>query len=201
MATATLQANRLDRLRMHRISVEQYHQMIEKGVLREGAPVELLEGLLVTKMARTPSHDGTISRLNRFFSRVLTDAWDVRVQCALTTDDSEPEPDLLIAVASDEDYTSRHPYPEDTALVIEVALTTLEEDRDWKGRIYARAKIPYYWIVNLKDRQIEEYTNPRGGRSPRFQQLRILKPGQSISVVLLGKETVKLQVKDLFRGS
>ena len=123
------------------------------------------------------------------------------MQSALTTSDSEPEPDLLIAVASEDGYMSRHPCPEDTPLVIEVALTTLQEDREWKGRIYARAKIPCYWIVNLNDRQIEEYNSPKVGRSPRFQKLRVFKPGQTISAVLSESEIIKLQVKELFRAS
>lgn len=44
-----------------RLTVEQYHHMIQAGILTEDDPVELLEGWLVTKMSKNPH---TVLRLN-----------------------------------------------------------------------------------------------------------------------------------------
>src|SRR4051794_22378571 len=82
--------------RLQRISVEQYHRMIASGALTENDPIELLEGWLVSKMPRDPQHDVCITKLQNRLIRMLPEEWIVRVQCAVTTKDSEPEPDLAI---------------------------------------------------------------------------------------------------------
>jgi len=183
--------------RLHRISVAQYHRMIQAGVLTEDHNVELLDGFLVAKMPHNPPHDGTITCIHRRLDRVLGDEWIVRVQCAITTKDSEPEPDLVVAKGPLEQYFQRHPSPVDIALAIEVANSTLEDDRYLKGRLYARARIPIYWIANLVDYRIEMYADPRGGKFPVYQQEAVFERSQAVPLVLQGKEIAKIPVKDL----
>jgi Uma2 family endonuclease len=78
-----------------------------------------------------------------------------------------------------------------------VSDSTLPGDRDDKGRIYARAGIACYWIVNLNDRQVEEYTLPCGpGADPRFGRRVDHLPGDSLSL-LLGTTTVQAAVQEL----
>ncbi len=55
-------------------------------------------------------------------------------------------------------YLDRHPGAEDIALIVEVSDTTLQRDRTVKKRIYARAGIAIYWIVNLVEGLVEVYS-------------------------------------------
>lgn len=75
----------------------------------------------------------------------------MRVQSAITLEDSEPEPDIAVVLGPEERYLEAHPTAPDIGLTVEVADTTLRLDGDFKDPLYARAKIPIYWIVNLVD--------------------------------------------------
>ncbi len=156
--------------RFQKFTVPQYHRMIEAGVLSEDHLVELLEGYLVTKMPHNPAHSGTLTRFPRRLARALPENWIIRVQLPITTKDSEPEPDIAVVSGPEEKYLTRQPVSWEIGLVVETANTSLEEDRLIKGRVYARARIAVYWIANLVDRQIEVYTQPRGGRNPSYQR-------------------------------
>src|SRR5262245_42150015 len=170
-----------------RFSVDEYHRLTESGILTEDDNLELIEGYLVLKMSRNPPHDGTLHRAMKLLTKFLPGGWDVRVQSALTLADSEPEPDLAVVREDPLGYLTRHPSAADVGLVIEIADPTLAGDRADKGRVYARAAIPCYWIVNLVDRQIEEYTGPSGPTgSPGYARRRDLRAGDTLDVTLDG---------------
>src|SRR5262249_4914297 len=114
---------------------------------------------------QNPPHAGALTRIPRRLARELPEDWLIRVQLPITTEDSEPEPGIAVVTGPDEKYVSRHPVHWEIGLLIEAADTSLEDDRLIKGRLYARAKIAVYWIANLVDRQIEAYSEPRGGRN------------------------------------
>lgn len=78
---------------LRRLTVAEYHQMIWAGILTEYDDIELLEGYLILKMSRNAPHDGTVQKANRRLLRRLPPGWDVRLQPAITLDDSEPEPE------------------------------------------------------------------------------------------------------------
>ena len=181
-----------------RFTVEQYHEMIRAGILTEDDPVELLEGWLVPKMPKNPPH-GVVTRLaQKALDRILPAGWDVRVQDPITTDTSEPEPDVAVARGDTRDYIEHHPGPKDMALAIEVSETTLNRDRGLKKRIYARARIPVYWIINLMDRQIEVYTVPTGPtKTPDYRRREVYGLGDSVPVVIDGKQVGSLRVREL----
>jgi len=151
-----------------RLSVEQYHKMLETGILREGDPIELLEGWLVYKMTKNPPHETALGLLQDALTPLLPKGWILRIQAPITLSDSEPEPDVAIVRGKRQDYARRHPSPQDVAIVIEVSDATFQRDRELKQRIYARAGISAYWIVNLVEGQIEIYTRPQG-KSGIFQ--------------------------------
>ena len=75
-------------------------------------------------------------------------------------DQSEPEPDFLLLKPSADDYTGRHPQPDDVFLLIEVSDTTLAYDREEKIPAYGRAGIAEVWIVNLNNASLEIYRDP-----------------------------------------
>jgi Uma2 family endonuclease len=143
-----------------RFTVEGYQRLTQIGVFHEDDNVELLEGWIVPKMARGPLHDGTIAVLNGLLSKILPVDWHVRVQSSLVTIDSVPEPDLTVVCGNPRDYRGKHPTGRDTALVVEVAESSVSLDRK-KAAIFARAGIPEYWIVNLDDWQLERMTQPQ----------------------------------------
>lgn len=180
------------------LSIDQYHEMIQAGILTEDDPVELLEGILVPKAPKKAPHTLTTDLTREALSGVLGVGWQVKSQDPLTTADSEPEPDVMIARGERRHYADRHPTPEEVALVVEVADSTLQRDQVTKKRLYARAGILIYWIINLIDRQIEVYTEPTGATTaPDYSRQQIYKLSDMIPVVIEGREITRLPVKDL----
>jgi Uma2 family endonuclease len=182
----------------HRLTVEQYHRMIAEGILGEDDPVELLEGYMVTKMPRSPEHDSALSAVHDEMRRLLPPGFTTRGQCAATIQESEPEPDLVVARGARTLYVHRHPGPADTALVVEVSSSSLGRDRTDKARIYARAGIPVYWVVNVVDKQIEVFTEPSGpADAPAYARQEVFAGGTSVPVVLDGNTVGAIAVADV----
>jgi Uma2 family endonuclease len=171
----------------YRFSVDQYHRMIQTGVLTENDRVELLEGWVVEKMTQNPPHASAVMRLDRRLTRLLAEEWLVRVQSPIVTADIQPEPDVAVVRGPEETYARRHPGRQDVALVVEVADTSVEEDRGLKRRLYARARLPVYWIVNLVETTVEVSTLPRGGRAPAYRQVQVYQPADDVPVVIGGE--------------
>ena len=184
---------------LHRFSVEDYHQLYESGILEETDYVELIEGYIVHQQRpRSPLHCGTLSLVLDYLHQMIPDGWRVRVHSGATLSDSEPEPDLAIVRAGRGDYMHRHPGPDDIAALIEVADWTLALDRADKCRIYARAGIPVYWIVNLVDNQIEVYTSPVGDPAPAYRVRTDRRSGDDIDVILDGQRVGSVSVSAVF---
>lgn len=185
----------MPRIPIHRFTVAQYHRMIATGVLTENDRVELLEGWIVDKMPQHPVHAGTISILLARLQAKLPKEWIVRVQSPITLEESEPEPDLAIVSGPEERYLTAHPKPEDIAIVIEVADTTIEHDRTTKGRTYARARLPVFWIVNLVEQQVEIYTQPRGGKAPSYRHRENFGIEYGAPIFVEGREIGRIPVR------
>ncbi len=185
-----------------RFSVAEYHKLIELGILTEDDNLELLEGYLVHKMSRNPPRDSTLQKLMKRLLRLLPAGWDLRVQCAVTLPESEPEPDLTVVRGEENDYETRHPGPADVGVVVEVADSTLPGDRADKCRIYARAGVVCYWIINLADRQVEVYTMPSGPTvSPSYGQRTDYRDGDQVPLVLDGVTVANVAVLDVLPQS
>jgi Uma2 family endonuclease len=148
-------------LAQHRFNVEEYHRMAETGVLRPDARVELLDGRIIDMSPIAPFHGGLVKRLSRLFTLKAKGRWTVSIQDPLRLDDhSEPEPDVMLLKPAPDDYTSRHPQPDDVFLLIEVSDTTLDHDHTEKLPAYGRAGVVEVWIVNLQDSTFEVYRKP-----------------------------------------
>jgi Uma2 family endonuclease len=183
---------------MAKWSVARYQRMIEAGILTVDDKVELLENYVVLKMPRNPRHDSTIQRmLDRLFP-ARPAGWGLRVQSAITLPDSQPEPDFALVRGSATDYEARHPGPADVGILIEVADASLLRDQRDKARIYARAGIPCYWIVNLVDRRVEVHTQPSGPVAvPAYGAVQTYQPGDAVPVVLDGATVGTAAAADL----
>lgn len=186
---------------MFRLSVNQYHAIVTAGILTENDPVELLEGCLITKMAKNPSHARSTGYLFDALIRLLPLGWHLVVQDPITLADSEPEPDITIVRGSRDDYPGRHPEPNEIALVIEVADSSLSIDRKWKKRLYAAAGIPAYWVVNLPDKVIEVYTKPSGSAaSAEYQHQQDYGLADTLPFILDDQPIGNLAVAQLLRS-
>lgn len=145
----------------YRWTIERYHRAVEAGVF-EGQALELLAGELIEMAPEGVPHAGLSSDAADYLREQLGSQVKVREAKPITlADDSEPEPDLAIVKPSGAVYrTERHPYAEDVFWLIEYANTSLEKDLQIKTRIYARAAIPEYWVINLRTRELIVFRNP-----------------------------------------
>lgn len=179
---------------MLRLSVEQYDAMVSAGILGADARVELLEGLLVTKMTKRPPHRIATRRTRVALEGVVPVGWYVDTQEPIVTSDSEPEPDVAVVRGRTEDYTDSNPGAEHVGLVVEVADATLLSDRKRKARIYAKAGIPTYWLVDLARRVLAVHTGPTAGG---YVQVVELTDDDSVSVTLAAVEVGRVDVRAL----
>jgi Uma2 family endonuclease len=144
--------------------------MIEEGILREGAPIELIDGILVRKdrsdwgsdpMSHGARHAYCLQQLRKLEQHLERSNCHLRLQLPITlSDHREPEPDGAIVVGTTADYLNRHPTRSDCGMVIEVSDSSLVYDQSVKQAIYAAAGIPIYLIVNIPENRIELYSNP-----------------------------------------
>jgi Uma2 family endonuclease len=181
-----------------RFSVEKYQRLIDVGILGKYDKVELLEGYITLKLPRSPKHDATCQLIGGTLSGLDAVGWTVRPGLSLVLADSEPEPDFAVVRGASRGYLARHPGPDDTALVIEVAESSLARDRDDKARIYARAAIPAYWVVNLVDGTVEVYTLPSGPvPAPHYASRQTVRPPDAVPLTLDGASIGPIPATDL----
>src|SRR5689334_17957657 len=132
---------------MRTFTVDQYHQLIRAGILTAADKVELLDGALVLRETRSPPHSTTTHLAEQAIRGRIGDEWRCRIRGAITTTDSEPEPDISVVIAPPQRYLSNHPVPDDIALIVEVADSAiLLEERRKRCCVYGRARIREYWI-------------------------------------------------------
>ncbi len=183
--------------RLHRLSVAQYEKMTELEILGAADRVELLNGWIVDKVTQNPPHNAAIDCASEMLRERLPSGWLVREQKAIALADSMPEPDLVVVKGTPRRYAARHPRPQDIALIVEVADSTLADDRKTKGSLYARDGLACYWIVNLVDEQIEVYSRPKRGRTAAYQDRHDYHKGQSVPLAINGRDLGAISVQDL----
>jgi len=142
-------------------TTEEYHRMAEAGILSEDDRVELIEGEIVRMSPIGTRHSACVDRLNALFARRFHRRAIVRVQNPIVLSRwTEPQPDLTILRPREDFYAERHPRPPDVLLVVEVAETSGDYDRGTKLALYAAARVPEVWIVDVPGRAIEVYRGP-----------------------------------------
>lgn len=185
-------------LPVRKFSVDEYHRLIETGTLKSGDPYELLEGWIVQRMSRNTPHETSLVLTADIIRVLIPDGYHVRVQSAITLSDSEPEPDVVVVRGGPRDYPVDLPSPPNIPLVVEIADSSLQHDRVVKGRIYARAGIPVYWVVNLVDMQVEVYGDPTGDvANPEYRQRVDYRAGQSAPLVIDGSSVGTIAADDI----
>jgi Uma2 family endonuclease len=186
------------------LTVEQYRQLMELGVIVEGDPYELLDGQVIRKLRNAEGEDPmtignyhvwVVTTLGRVGRKLERHGCYMRLQSPVSLPPyNEPEPDGAIVRGDKDAYRERTPTAADTLCVIEVADASLRRDRGVKQKIYANAGIPLYVIVNLPDRVIEVYTRPM---KDRYADRETLSPGQKVSFPTAAGVVVAVPVRQL----
>ena len=183
---------------LYRMTVEEYEALVASGAFKGRNRFHLIDGYLVEKMTQDPPHTAADERCGRELLRVVPRGWTVRsgkpVRIPRPGRDSEPEPDRSVVRRRPDDYAGRHPDPGDIALVVEIADSSLAEDRDYAINLYGPAGISVCWIVDVNARRLKVYTlaGPQGYGPPEF-----FGEGQIVPVMIRGRQVGRIAVKDI----
>jgi hypothetical protein len=182
--------------RIARLTVDQVHAMVKAGIVHEGAPIELIDGVLIHKdrsasgedpMSIAKDHSLVVSLLGELDADLAQRGYHMRIQNPLSLPPyDEPEPDGAILRGRPRTYTGCVPGAADAVSVIEVADSSLAYDRKTKLALYARAGIAQYVIVNLKGRCVEIYEQPRPDGS--YQDVAVRRAGETVAFRLTDGE-------------
>jgi Uma2 family endonuclease len=178
-------------LATRRFTVDEYHRMGRAGVFREDDRVELLEGQIVEMSPIGPAHAGCVAAVTGLLSRRGGERVVVWVQNPVDLGArSEPQPDMALLSPRTDGYRTAHPRARDILLVIEVADTSLEHDRDVKLPLYAEAGVPEVWLVNLTEYAVTVYRDPVG---ERYATVHNARRGESVTSLRLPGVTLRVE--------
>ena len=180
---------------LRKFTVDEYYRMAEAGILLPDERVELIDGEILLMAPIGPEHVWSVNRWNRTFAQLVVEGKViVQIQSpVLLGDNSQPEPDIALLTPEAQSYPGTLATPENILIVIEVSDTTLAYDRGTKLNLYARARIPEAWILNLPEDCIELFTEP----GPEgYAQHTVYRRGDRISPSTAGL-TVEFAVDDL----
>ena len=181
---------------LYRMTVEQYEAMVESGAFKSSDRFHLINGYLVAKMTQNPPHVVADELCGGELLRIIPPGWHLLTAkpIRLPGRDSEPEPDRCVVRGKIRDYEGRHPGPDDIAMVVEIADSSLAEDREMAAAVYGPSGVPVYWIVNVVNRQVEVYSDP----GPQGYRSRMDFPeGQVVPVVIDGQQLGEIAVDDI----
>ncbi|MBA3246596.1 MAG: Uma2 family endonuclease [Pyrinomonadaceae bacterium] len=160
-------------------SVGEYQRMAETGILTEDDRVELIEGEIIEMSPIGNRHAACVKRLNALLSRQLGQSAIVSVQDPIYLNDfSEPEPDIALLLPREDFYEQELPAASDVLLLVEVADTSIDYDRNKKLPLYARAGIPEMWLVDLSAHTITIYAQPLNSQ---YQFVQTCERGEAIA--------------------
>jgi Uma2 family endonuclease len=178
-----------------RITVDEYERIILAGALKDPDGVELVDGYMVDKMAKSPQHGYSTRKVLDALGGLIGPGRTWRPEQPVRIPDyDEPEPDIAIVRGSTEDYAYRIPGPDDVGLLIEISLWSLDYDRGEKRMRYAHGRIPVYWIIDLVHRRVEVYADPGPDDYARSE---VYSEGQSVPVVIDGQQLGLVAVDDI----
>jgi hypothetical protein len=178
------------------ISRDEYRRMAEAGILAEDERVELLAGELIYMSPIGSKHAAHVKRTRQYLGEIIGQQALIGVQDPIALDPhSEPEPDISLLIPRSDFYAGQHPQAEDVLLLIEVADSSLDMDREMKLPLYAEAGIPELWILNLPRQLLEVYRQPEG---KSYREQRILRPGDEIQPLAL--PSLRIEVGRMLPG-
>ena len=176
------------------MSIDQYERLVGSGVFTKRDKLQLVNGILVAKMVQNPAHSVADLLCGKALARVIPIGWHLRPDKPVRLPpDGEPEPDQCVVRGEERDYSQRHPGADDVGLLVEIADTSLAADRRM-ARTHSAGGISVYWIVNVREAQIEVYTEPT---ADGYAVIRVYKAGEDVPVILAGTEVGRVAVSDV----
>jgi Uma2 family endonuclease len=173
---------------------KEYHRMAEAGILQPDERVELIEGDVVEMAPIGSRHAACVNRLNRILSEGLRSRAIISVQNPIRLGEhSEPQPDLTLLRPRPDFYSDSHPDSADVILLVEVADTSEDYDREVKMPLYAQYGIPEAWLVDISSRSIQIYRDPGPEGYGDIQQV-----GQGRSIAPQAFPGLGLVVEEVF---
>ncbi len=177
-----------------KFTIEQYHKMVESGILTEDDRVELIRGEIIDMSPIGTKHAACVKRLNKLLSQKLRDRVLIAIQDPVElNDNSEPQPDVALLKPRDDFYATAHPQPQDIFLLIEVSDSTVVYDREVKIPLYAEANIIEVWLVNINEQIVEVYQQPTAAG---YQLMQKFTRGETLSIP--GFSDVYITVNEIF---
>jgi Uma2 family endonuclease len=174
-------------------TVAEFHQMAEAGVFGEDDRIELVEGEILEMSPIGSHHAARVARLQQRLSFAVSERALIWVQNPVRLDDrSEPQPDLALLEVRRDFYEAALPGPDNVLLIVEIADSSAEYDRQIKAPLYARCAIAEYWLVDLLRQVVTVYRDPS---LDGYRSVRVAQPGQQISP--LAFPDVQLDVSDI----
>jgi Uma2 family endonuclease len=150
--------------RRHRLTVADYYRMGEAGILPPDARVELIDGEIIDMAPIGSPHVSAVLRLDHLLKDAVAGKALVLVQSPIALGQhSAPQPDLALLRPRADYYASSLAGPSDILLIVEVAQSSLQFDRDDKIPLYARHGIPEVWLVDLEAKRLVRYRSPQQG--------------------------------------
>ena len=166
-----------------RFTADEYQRMGQVGILSEDDRVELIDGEIVAMTPISARHNACVNCAMRALVSAAGDVAIVQAQGSIQLDlYHEPEPDLVLLRPRTDFYASRLPGGPDILLIVEIADSSIEYDRDVKGRIYAESGIPEYWLADLNTNLVSRYSAPERGA---FRSVEPFHRGETIAPQLL----------------
>ncbi|MEM1252921.1 MAG: Uma2 family endonuclease [Cyanobacteria bacterium P01_H01_bin.21] len=176
-----------------RFTVNEYVRMSELGILAPDERTELIDGEIITMIAKGFAHASAVLRIQECWPDALRQGVFIRTQDPIRLNNhSEPEPDIVIAKRDPLAYSTHHPRPEEVLLIIEVADSSLKYDLETKASLYAAAGIQDYWVLDVVERKLYTFRQPEKGR---YQAQSILTEALKISP--LAFEDLTIQIADM----
>ncbi len=167
-----------------RFTIAEYHRLTELGFFAEDDRVELIRGEISKMAAKGTAHTTCCRNLLRELAVLVAGQAELQCQDPISLPSgSEPEPDFAIVRQRSDHYLSGHPTPKDILLVIEIADSSLDYDREVKRSLYAEAAIAHYWLFNLIEQCLELYSEPYQNRGEfNYAVKRVVLPPTTVSL-------------------
>jgi len=172
-------------------TVADYHQLIASGHFKRTDRIELIHGELTIMPPIGPEHSFHTTRITNSLPTELPAGVWLRMNEPITiANHSEPQPDAAVVRAKPDGYRSAHPGPKDVLLIIEVADTSAAFDTQVKARLYSKAGIPEYWVIDCQEGCLRVFTQPsaRG-----YKQLQVLDRGDTVKSASVSGLTLKVK--------
>jgi Uma2 family endonuclease len=180
---------------LYRFTVSQFDRMVRDGTIGSQDRVELIDGLVVTRMSKKPPHILGGKLLFAALTGIVPTGWHVtKDDDVVVSEHDKPQPDLAVVRGSPRDYRDKYATPDRIALAVEISESTLTSDQSVKMPRYAAASIPVYWIVDLVHEQVEVHTDPSGGR---YAKRAVFTRGQEVPVVIDGALVSQITVSEI----